>query len=473
MPPFLSKLFALVAAIVIWKVFMSMINGARTMKRSMDEDAEREGLADDGKGPVPQARRDFLDLWQEAAKALGCKFEPGDSADGKNASISGHFSGRNILIKRFGHNYVRYFVEMRRTPGIQVCVVRDLDTIAERILDGHPIFPSRMFFPSSEPAFFCSADSEDAFDRFLAVPSNRSAVLNLVRHFPACTFNPEGVSVRLRASTPDVSVIDAMSAIANALESPSDTPMPDIQLQRTDKKRRVSPSVAESQDFDVPPEREDTPKRHSPLKVDVSSDTARLRRMRDDAASRKTTIICINSDDAEDFAKQRTTHLNIAEDVSEPAESVEATGTTEFPDEAPAAPETPANAPDADSPLSIGSVCATLFTKPFPGNEERAAFDAMKGQRVRWQGELLAAMPFSMDFVFGSTRGVKATLAVWKVRQSKFGVPVQIKVVAAFAPELQRDLDAAKGRTITFEGTLLKFEPFAHEIYLQDATIAS
>ena len=146
--------------------------------------------------------------------------------------------------------------------------------------------------------------------------------------------------------------------------------------------------------------------------------------------------------------------------------------TAVIPDEMPTAPETPGNAPETNSALSVESVCATLFAKPFPGNEERAAFDAMKGQRVRWRGELLAAMPFSMDFVFGSTRGVKATLAVWKVQQSKFGVPVQIKAVVAFAPELQRDLDAAKGRTITFEGTLLKFEPFAHEIYLQDATIA-
>ena len=147
MPPLLSKLFGIIAGIVIWKVFMSMINGARTVKKSMDEDAEREGLGDDGKGPVPQARRDFLDQWQEAAKELGCKFEPGDSPDGKNASISGRFSGRNILIKRFGRNYVRYFVELRRAPGIRVCVVRDLDIIAERILDGHPVFPSRMFFP--------------------------------------------------------------------------------------------------------------------------------------------------------------------------------------------------------------------------------------------------------------------------------------------------------------------------------------
>ena len=472
MPPLLTKLFAVVAAIVIWKVFMAMVNNATKVKRSMDEDAEREGLSDDGKGPVPQARRDFLDQWQEAAKELGCKFEPGDAPDGKNASISGRFSGRNILVKRFGRNYVRYFVELRRTPGIRVCVVRDLDTIAERILDGHPVFPSRMFFPSSEPNFFCSADSEDAFDRFLAVPSNRSAVLNLVRLFPACTFNPEGVSVRLRASTPDVSVVDAMSAIANALESPSDDPMPDLREPQTGRKRRVSPSVAESQVFDVPPEREDTPKRYAPLKVDVSSDTARLRRVRDIRVSGKTSIIRIHTEDCSHQRSQEQPEQTVR-NVSGPAEAVETQETAVFPEEVSTAPQTPANAPETNSALSAESVCATLFTKPFPGNEERAAFDAMKGQRVRWQGELLAAMPFSMDFVFGSTRGVKATLAIWKIQQSKYGVSTQIKAVVAFAPELQRDLDAAKGRTITFEGTLLKFEPFAHEIYLQDATIVS
>ena len=149
----------------------------------------------------------------------------------------------------------------------------------------------------------------------------------------------------------------------------------------------------------------------------------------------------------------------------------EAPKTVVVPDEPATAPEMPANAPESDSALSVESVCATLFAKPFPGTEERAAFDAMKGRRVRWQGELQAAMPFSMDFVFGSRKGVKATLAVWKVQQSKFGAPVQIKAVTAFPPELQRELDAAKGRTIAFEGTLLKFEPFAHEIYLQDATL--
>jgi hypothetical protein len=121
--------------------------------------------------------------------------------------------------------------------------------------------------------------------------------------------------------------------------------------------------------------------------------------------------------------------------------------------------------------LNVESVCAALFGKSFPGAEERAAFDAMKGRRVRWSGELLMSLPFSMDFVFGSQKGVKSTLLICKYMQGS--VPVQIKAVAAFPPELRERLESLKGKTVLFEGELLKFEPFAREIYLQNASLES
>ena len=121
--------------------------------------------------------------------------------------------------------------------------------------------------------------------------------------------------------------------------------------------------------------------------------------------------------------------------------------------------------------MDVESVCATLFGKAFPGTEERAAFDAMKGRRVRWSGELLMSLPFSMDFVFGSRKGVKATILICRLTQGS--VPVQIKAVAAFPPELRGQLESAKGKTVVFEGELFKFEPFARELYLQDASLVS
>jgi hypothetical protein len=121
--------------------------------------------------------------------------------------------------------------------------------------------------------------------------------------------------------------------------------------------------------------------------------------------------------------------------------------------------------------LTVESVCASLFAKSFPGAEERAAFDAMKGKRVRWSGELLMSLPFSMDFVFGSQKGVKATILICKLKQGS--VPVQVKAVAAFPPDYRDRLDAMKGKMIVFEGELLKFEPFSREVYLQNASLVS
>ena len=97
----------------------------------------------------------------------------------------------------------------------------------------------------------------------------------------------------------------------------------------------------------------------------------------------------------------------------------------------------------------------------------------MKGCRVRWTGELQMALPFSMDFTFGSRKGVKATLLVHEMKQGQSGVPVRIKAVAAFPPELQAALESAKGKTVAFEGDILKFEAFSREIYLQDASLES
>ncbi len=95
----------------------------------------------------------------------------------------------------------------------------------------------------------------------------------------------------------------------------------------------------------------------------------------------------------------------------------------------------------------------------------------MKGRRVRWSGELLTSMPFSMDFVFGSRKGIKATILICKLAQGS--VKTQIKAVAAFPPDKREVLESMKGTMILFEGELLKFEPFAREIYLTDASIVS
>jgi len=451
---FLFKIVAILIGIFIWK---SVIASFRKANKAMHDDSY------DGED-VPVAKADLDAQWREAAKQLGCEYDPGASQDGKDAAIIGRFSGHAITIKRFGRNYVRYFVAFRKAPGFQVCVVRDLESIAVRILDGHPVYPSKMFFSSQEPDFFCSAESEDAFDCFLNTPSNRSAVLNLVRLFPAGMFNNEGVSVRLRASSPDVTVISRMAAIANALESPSSTPMPD--LQTAEKKTPLYVPPVQPGSLVETGEKEDTPKRYAPLQVGTASPSTKTCRIpiqpNADAASQRTTVIRISSE-AKRMNKSDTPKADIVRGSSSSVSPAPVTQPQPPPNQKPVAPL-------ADG-LTVESVCSALFGKAFPGTEERAAFDAMKGRRVRWSGELQMSMPFSMDFVFGSQKGIKATVLICKLDQGS--LPVQIKAVAAFPPDCRERLDAMKGQTLVFEGELLKFEPFAREIYLTGASLVS
>ena len=453
--PFLFKLVAILIGIFIWKAVVGSFRKAG--KAIHDESYE------DGDDSASAAQLDQDEQWRQAAAQLACEYDPGNKPNGGEASITGRFSGHAITIKRFGHNYVRYFVAFRRAPGFQVAVVRDLESIASRILNGHPIFPSKMFFSSQEPDFYCSAESEEAFDQFLNTPSNRSAVLNLVRIFPAGMFNGEGVSVRLRATTPDVSVISRMAAIANALEAPSDTPMPD--LMTASKKTPLYVPPVQPHPPAADDSGDDTPKRYPPIRIGSTMKTTRIPLpSNDSAASQRTTVIRI-SPEARRTHKTDTLKADIVRSSNSSASPAPASAPSPCPGEAGHFRS------GGTASLTVESVCAALFSKSFPGAEERAAFDAMKGRRVRWSGELQMSQLFSMDFVFGSQKGVKATLLIRKLAQG--AAPVQIKAVAAFPPELRERLESSRGKTIVFEGELLKFEPFAREIYLRDASLES
>ena len=450
--PFLFKIIAILIGIFIWK---SVVGSFRKASKAMHDDSY-----EDGEDSASAAQSDLETQWRETAKNIPLStFDPGNAPNMKNASITGRFSGHAFTIKRFGHNFVRYFVAFQKTPGFHVCVIRDLETIAARILNGHPIYPSKMFFSSQEPDFYCSAESEEAFDRFLNTPSNRSAVLNLIRLYPAAMFNDEGVSVRLRATTPDREVLVRMFMIITALENPSQTPMPDLQIAQ---KKSLFYALPE----DFPPATdangEDTPKRFPPIQIGSATKTTRIPLpSNDSAASQRTTVIRISSE-ARRTHKTDTLKAGVVRSSSSSASPAPIAAGTQI-------QSVPAQEPDKD--LTVESVCAALFSKSFPGAEEHAAFDAMKGRRVRWSGELLMSLPFSMDFVFGSRKGVKATLLIGKLAQG--AVPIQIKAVAAFPPELRERLESSKGKTVVFEGELLKFEPFAREIYLQNASLES
>lgn len=467
--PFLFKIVAILFGIFVWK---AVITRLREANKAMQDDPY-DGDEEDESAPV--AQHDLEARWRETAESLLCTYDPGDAPNAKNAAITGRCSGHVVTIKRFGHNYVRYFVAFRKAPLSQVCVVRDLESIAARILDGHPVFPSKTFFSTQEPEFYCSAESRDAFERFLETPSNRSAVLNLVRLFPAGMFNNEGVSVRIRARTPDGEVLIRMISIAAALENPSQTPMPDLLTAQKKDLLSVPKEFTPASDADE----EDIPKRFPPIQIEKSpaSKTLKVPLSRGgDDSSQRTTTIRISSE------ARRTNRLAQKKDVAQPPSEPavpeikhapeKETGPQVQPVPAPRSePEKETAAPVPDD-LSVESVCAALFRKSFPGPEERAAFNAIKGRRVRWSGELQTSMTFSMDFVFGSRDGVKATILLCKLAQEGT-IPVRIKAVAAFPPELRERLASQKDKTIVFEGELFRFEPLTRQIYIQDASLVS
>ena len=215
------------------------------------------------------------------------------------------------------------------------------------------------------------------------------------------------------------------------------------------------------------PEEADPPKRFPPIQIGASpaSKTSRIPLQSAlPSSSQRTTTIRVSPE------SRRTQKTEVLKTDAARSSSSSATPETErvAPQKQNATVSPVASIADD---LTVESVCSVLFAKSFPGAEERAAFEAMKGRRVRWSGELQTSMPFSMDFVFGSQKGVKSTVLVCKLAQGS--VPVQIKAVAAFPPTLRETLESLKGKTIVFEGELLKFEPFAREIYLQDATLES
>ena len=458
--PFLFKILAIIVGIFIWK---SVVGSFRKASKAMDDDSHD----DENDSSVPAAQIDLEKKWRETAKGIPLStFDPGDAPNAKKASITGSYSGHAFTIKRFGHNYVRYFVAFKKNPGFHVCVVRDLESIAARIMEGHPIYPSKMFFSSQEPDFYCSAESDDAFDQFLNTPSNRSAVLNLVRLYPASMFNDEGVSVRLRASVPDREVLVRMFMIVTALENPSQKPMPDLLVAQ---KKGLFYALPKDFPPAVDAPEEDTPKRFPPIQVDVTTASGTAgspRKSIPPDTARNANGIRISSE----AKRMRKTDTPKADVVRSSNSSAPAVSASPQPGEA-GQFRGEGSVSDAGDALTVESVCAALFGKSFPGTEERAAFEAMKGRRVRWSGELQLSLPFSMDFVFGSQKGVKATILIGKFMQGS--VPAQIKAVAAFPPELREHLESAKGKTVVFEGDLLKFEPFAREIYLQDASLES
>jgi len=123
----------------------------------------------------------------------------------------------------------------------------------------------------------------------------------------------------------------------------------------------------------------------------------------------------------------------------------------------------------ADSP-AIAEFCEAVFA---PGT---LSFDTTKtfkkgfeGKRVVWSGTLESATPYTVDFDFGSTGGVRAVLKI----DTKESGPTGIRDVKAVIglPVATEGLDGRIGQRMAFAGTLHKVEGFARKVFLADAEV--
>lgn len=130
-----------------------------------------------------------------------------------------------------------------------------------------------------------------------------------------------------------------------------------------------------------------------------------------------------------------------------------------------------AAATGSDAMPSKEQMLAVIWRSSSVGPKEKEFFEKYKGQSVCWDGVLKTAYDYSTDFVFGSGGGVKGTLEIYEMTPGGSLLRTKIKAVVSFPKEDAPILKNASGKTVLFEGNLLKLEPFAREIYLTDGKI--
>lgn len=123
-----------------------------------------------------------------------------------------------------------------------------------------------------------------------------------------------------------------------------------------------------------------------------------------------------------------------------------------------------------DSP-AVNEFCDGVFA---PGTLSFDATQSFKkgfeGKRVVWSGTLESASPFTVDFDFGSTGGVRAVLSI-DASENTAPAARPIKAVIGL-PVGTEGLENRVGQEISFAGTLRKVDGFGRKVYIGDAELA-
>lgn len=122
--------------------------------------------------------------------------------------------------------------------------------------------------------------------------------------------------------------------------------------------------------------------------------------------------------------------------------------------------------------VDIVAFCDSVFAPGAMSFEANKAFDeAYKGRQVTWIGTLKTAEPYSFDFVFGSGRGVRATLAIHTVDAGLIGNKDVDAVIQL--PATTAGLAARVGERLPFSGTLTKVDGLSRKVFVTDASLGA
>ncbi len=134
----------------------------------------------------------------------------------------------------------------------------------------------------------------------------------------------------------------------------------------------------------------------------------------------------------------------------------------------------PAPAPPAEEegiPIDMASVCAALFQSDLSSSEVIKRFEKRYlGQSVFWKGVLLRANRFSYDVLFGQEPGTKAVFEIHEIPAGLYGNR-KVQVVLQLSLADGDLLGPPNGQTISFEGKLVRCDPFMRNLYLADGIL--
>ncbi len=129
------------------------------------------------------------------------------------------------------------------------------------------------------------------------------------------------------------------------------------------------------------------------------------------------------------------------------------------------------SAPNDAQDLAVEHVCEDLFTGNLLGSAISANFaEHYEGRKISWSGKVDRIDNFYTDFVFGSTPGAKAQIDVFTIDGASYSTLV-VKAVVHLSIEEGDELRARIGETVSFEGRLVKCEPYMRTLLVADGRL--